>query len=317
MNRGLVLASALIVTGAIVAFVLVGPGSAPNAPDAPAADGAPDARADADHGEPDAGELADATTAADAAPPADDAAALDKRLLGEVVESWPGPDTIDADPKNPISDEDWAANPCRDLAEMVIGTIDADNAKLQAQAALARAHHPRNVGIDLLTWTYAGCRAVAANDLSICHTSPLVTYAERCEDHLMVYRIARAPDAETCIKDTADLIEAKRDPLVFKQLCRAATGDGTGCRGFRHPEMQWYCDLLVTLDASGCAQVSLPEARRECPSFVALVRAVRGLPKQDVALDPDMPMTVIVRRVSDPDFSCADWYRGAMRALCR
>ena len=313
MKAAGVIATVAAVAAAVVAVVLISSSGGPKGTPPPDVDatntvGAPDATL----GEPDA-----AASEPDTTEPPD--TATGKRLIDEVVEGWPGPDSIDRDPIKPISDEDWAANPCNPLAEMIIGAEKVDAETLEAQLSAARSHHVRNTGLDLLTWTYAGCLAVEANDLRPCYETPGVVMPQRCEDNLLVYRLAKATTAEACITDTASFVEIKRDRLIGKQLCRAAAGDASACKNFRQPVWRWYCEALAARDPQldRCANIADPETRAECPAFVGLLRAARGLPQLAGELDPNASLVVMVHKVMDPAFSCADWYRRALRDLCR
>ncbi len=121
------------------------------------------------------------------------------------------------------------------------------------------------------------------------------------------------------MKDIGEFIDIKRDRLTGKQLCRATAGDASVCPSFRQPIWRWYCEVVAARDPQrdGCAAITDPETRDECPGFVGLVRAARGLPQLPGELDPDAPLVVMLRKVTDPAFSCADWYRRALRDLCR
>ncbi|TNF24218.1 MAG: hypothetical protein EP329_25400 [Deltaproteobacteria bacterium] len=306
-KRASVLIAVGVAIAAVVTIIALGIGREPDAPTPPPAPPSPTASDDLDatDGAPDAtAEVPDAGGA--------------KQLLGEVVESWPEPDAFDLDPAAPISDEAWEANPCKPLAEMIVGATPATPEEISAQIATARAHHPRNHMLDQETWTYASCLAVKKNDLAPCHETAGVTMPQRCEDNLLVYRLALATDAAQCEKDVAGFIESKRDRLLMRQICRAAAGDKGVCESFRQPEYRWYCQLLATPELSECASIKDPETREECPNLAILLRTVRKLPPlPDVEIDPETPLAVSMWAATDPDFDCAAWYRSALRAQCR
>lgn len=305
MGKGGVVLVAMAVVAGGVALIVAQGGSGPTAPPSSGELGAqPDG--------PSAGDEADVVAGASPNP----------RVVDELEQTWD-----DQEPRppehgfGPISDAAWVDHPCHRLADLVVGETDADPAAAAALVAEVSGQHLRSQTLDVKTWSYAACVAVERDDPGPCRQSPVPKVQSRCEELLNAARLARAHGHQTaaeCERRLAELPEPRRMPEVFGRLCRAATGDATACEDFPEPVFTWVCRTHVAPDVALCADV--PADNRldeECRALVDVVRAARGLPAQTGGrLDPGMPMSLVYRKLADPQLSCADWYQQSLRELC-
>jgi len=268
---------------------------------------------------PPSGDVTGSPPTPDAAEESSTGADPDKHVVDEVVAEWEETDegSHDADETLPLTDEQWADNPCNTMAQMITGAMAADDAQIAAQIEAARNHHRRNHIIDLVTWNYAGCRAIRAGDPSLCRETPGVVMPMRCDDNLITFELAKGTDPDACLARISSLTEVKRDRFTYKQNCRAASGDASACENFRQPAFQWFCRQLANPDPSTCGEIEDPESAQECPMFAAFLRVARGLPAVDVELPPYSQLGMLAGLATDPEFDCAAWYRDALRAECR
>ncbi|TNF37360.1 MAG: hypothetical protein EP329_03330 [Deltaproteobacteria bacterium] len=258
-----------------------------------------------------------APASADAAP----ASEKPENVVSELEQTWDeqAPKVPDHG-LGPISDEDWPHHPCYRLVRIVTGAVPAADGEAQALIDDILKSRLRSQTLDVKTWTYAACAAVGRNDFAPCHATHMDDglVPQRCVELANRARLVRRAGS---VAECMGRLDLETEPEAFRQiierLCRAEMGDAHACDDFPLRNYGWVCQAHLEGDLKACADIADPHARVECAVLVDMVRFGRGLPPQTGdALDPEMPLTLVYRKLVDPKLDCEAWYEDRMRDLC-